>query len=468
MYTSCFYTTSLIRIIGIVALLAFVACESAQVTGTVEKPPAENLTAGRPAAEDPNAENPDAVQEVLDGKRTEANAAWWGFNETDVTDALQSAINSGAEKLIVPNMGKEWIVRRIFLASDQEIEFEDGVVIKAKRGEFKGKSYCLFRATGKSNITLLGYGATFQMWKSDYQNPDLYEKAEWRMTLMLKSCTNITVMGLTMKDSGGDGIYVGNATTPQPYCKDIYIKDVVCDNNHRQGMSIISVENLLVEDCVFKNTSGTAPRAGVDLESNNATERLVNCVFRNCSFMDNEGAGITMYFKYLSEESEDISIRFENCYVSSMYGYGINIGSVRDTGPSGTIEFENCVVENTNRHGLIITDKSADKARVKFTNCTWRNVNFKFHSPYTALWLYLAHTDRTQKLGGIDFIDCFVEDTKLRPFLKKTEYQSDLGIYDITGNITVSNPRGVTIDLGDKTYDVTLEVHEQESPLFVE
>ena len=52
-------------------------------------------------------ENPQAVLEVLDGKRTEASAAWWGFDENDATEALQSAINSGAEKLIVPNMGKD-------------------------------------------------------------------------------------------------------------------------------------------------------------------------------------------------------------------------------------------------------------------------------------------------------------------------------------------------------------------------
>ena len=42
-----------------------------------------------------NAPNPQAVEEVLAGKRTEANAAWWGFDPEDATDYLLAAIDSG-------------------------------------------------------------------------------------------------------------------------------------------------------------------------------------------------------------------------------------------------------------------------------------------------------------------------------------------------------------------------------------
>ena len=39
-----------------------------------------------------NAENQQAVREVLAGKRPVANAAWWGFNDDDATAPLQAAI----------------------------------------------------------------------------------------------------------------------------------------------------------------------------------------------------------------------------------------------------------------------------------------------------------------------------------------------------------------------------------------
>ncbi len=118
-------------------LLICVSCGCLKTINTLGKSSVENLAVEQKTAENPNIKNPEAVQEVLVGKRTEANAAWWGFNEEDVTTALQSAIESGAKKVIVPNMGKDWIVRSIHLVSNQEIEFEEGVVITAKRGDFK-------------------------------------------------------------------------------------------------------------------------------------------------------------------------------------------------------------------------------------------------------------------------------------------------------------------------------------------
>ena len=72
------------------------------------------------------APNPTAIQEVLDGKRDVANAAWWGFDQDDSTDALQAAIDSGAKTVIVPAMGQDWIVRPLTLASNQELVLEKG------------------------------------------------------------------------------------------------------------------------------------------------------------------------------------------------------------------------------------------------------------------------------------------------------------------------------------------------------
>ena len=48
-----------------------------------------------------------AVREVADGKRTEARADWWGFDEKDATAALQAAIKSAAKRVIVPMHNKD-------------------------------------------------------------------------------------------------------------------------------------------------------------------------------------------------------------------------------------------------------------------------------------------------------------------------------------------------------------------------
>jgi hypothetical protein len=45
--------------------------------------------------------------------------------------------------------------------------------------------------------------------------------------------------------------------------RNVVIRDVVAADNHRQGMSVISALGLLVENCSFTGTNGTAPQAGV-------------------------------------------------------------------------------------------------------------------------------------------------------------------------------------------------------------
>jgi hypothetical protein len=124
--------------------------------------------------------DPAAVADVLAGRRSDASAAWWGFDPEDSTAALQAAIDSHAKRVLVPYMGAPWIVRSITLRSDQEIDFEPGVLVLAKRHEFRGGGGSLFSANGVDNLTLRGYGATLRMWKKDYQNPP-YQKAEWRL-----------------------------------------------------------------------------------------------------------------------------------------------------------------------------------------------------------------------------------------------------------------------------------------------
>ena len=92
------------------------------------------------------APDPQAIEEVAAGKRTVANAAWWGFDPMDSTRYLQAAINSKASTVIIPNMGQDWIVRPIFLRSNLELVFEEGVVVTAKKGDYFGKHDSVFTA----------------------------------------------------------------------------------------------------------------------------------------------------------------------------------------------------------------------------------------------------------------------------------------------------------------------------------
>src|SRR5436190_2167081 len=126
-----------------------------------------------------NVGNPQAVQEVLAGRRTEANAAWWGFNEEDATDALQAAIRSGAKWVIVPNLSKDWIVRPIQLVNDQEILFKSGIIITAQRGAYRSGGDSVLNADNLTNVIVRSYGATVRMQKKDYMVGKVLKDLGW-------------------------------------------------------------------------------------------------------------------------------------------------------------------------------------------------------------------------------------------------------------------------------------------------
>jgi len=396
----------------------------------------------------------EAVEEVLAGKRATANAAWWGFHEEDATETIQAAINSGAKKVIVPYVGKPWIVRPIQMRSDLELVFQPGVLVLAKQGEFQGGGDSLFRAADQSNITIRGYGAVLRMRKKDYQNPP-YKKAEWRMGLSFVGCQNVDVAGVRVESSGGDGIYIGSSGKNR-WCKNVIIRDCVCHNNHRQGISVISAENLLIENCVLSSTDGTPPEAGIDLEPDSPDERFVNCVIRNCVIEHNSGHAILVYLKPFTKESTPVSIRFENCVCRmgkpgmtaddftdpKMTGWsGMAVGAVRDDGPQGLIEFVNCTSENTGKEGAKIFDKSADGVKVRFVDCRWSNPWVARHRDYggprVGVLIHLRRPALVKNPGGVEFVNCHLYHDILSPPVQYLDDHGGHNPQDISGAIIV-------------------------------
>ncbi len=430
-------------------------------------------TAGEPA-------NSSAVEEVRSGKRTTADAAWWGFDEEDATDILQAAIDSGAKKVIVPYMGKPWIVRPITLRGNLELVLQPGVLVLAKEGEFRGGGDSLFRAADQTDIKIRGYGATLRMRKQDYQQPP-YEKAEWRMGLSFVGCKKVDVAGVRVESSGGDGIYIGSSGKNR-WCEDVVIRDCVSHDNHRQGISVISAQNLLVENCVLSGTDGTAPEAGIDLEPDSPDERLVNCVIRNCVMEHNSGHAILVYLKPLTSESEPVSIRFENCVArmgkpgmtpeeftdpKMTGGAGMAVVSARDAAPQGLGEFINCTAENTGKEGAKIFDKSAKSVKVRFEDCNWRNSWVARHQDYggprAGIFFHLRRPELVSQPGGVEFVNCHLYYDAIGPAIDAVDDHGGHELHDVTGEITLHRRQELPINLGSEENGITLKLSEAES-----
>ncbi|MBN2309953.1 MAG: right-handed parallel beta-helix repeat-containing protein [Candidatus Hydrogenedentes bacterium] len=378
--------------------------------------------------------NQQAIDEIKAGTRTEAKASWWGFDPEDATHALQAAIDSGAARVLVEDMGSPWIVEPIQLASNQEVVFEKDVVVQAKRGAFKKLGDCLFTCALKENVTLRGNGATFEMWKADYHS-DAYEKSEWRHCLSIRSSSNVNVYDLTLADSGGDGIYLGVMERGVTN-KGVHIRNVICTGNNRQGISVISAEDLLIENTILEDTGGTAPMAGIDFEPNDPSERLVNCVMRNCITRNNAGDGFELYAMNLDDTSAPLSIRIENCQSIADRSC---VRVITGNGPphpavSGTIEFVNCRFADGQQSGIVIREKPATGAELRFVNCVLANP--VLGAPSLSPILFGSEMRNTENIGGVEFVNLVIQDPLGR---KPIDYGSfsELRLVDVTGTLVV-------------------------------
>ena len=354
----------------------------------------------------------------------------FGYDPSDATRFIQRALDSGAARVVLDRVdGGNWNTRTLYLRSNTEFVVEPETELVAKRGAFQGLRDYLFVVDGVENVAIRGgTGSTFRMWKEDYQGPD-YEHGEWRYALRLHNCTNAVVEGLRICEAGGDGIGVSG--------KDITIRNCVCDNNHRQGISVFSVENLLIEGCVLSNTKGTAPQAGIDFEPDRNGWNMSGVVMRNCLFENNTGTGIDIYLDKLRADATPVSMRFENCRtVGNSSSVSVNPGARAGDHVGGTIEFVGCSFESSRGNGVVLKNKTADAFDVSFSDCVVSNATD------TSVVCSIAGDDLPGQPDGIGFGDLTVFLNADKPWFKLTTQGFGPAPTRLSGEVTVVAPDG--------------------------
>ncbi len=309
------------------------------------------------------------IAAVESGALKTANATWWGFQADNATESLQRAIDSKVPRLVIENTGSDWIIDKpLKLVSNQEIVFEEGVVLQAKKGAFLGTNDSLLLGQNVENVSLIGKrGATLRMQRDDYANPQLYKKAEWRHGISFIDSKNIVLRGLTVKETGGDGLYLGASVSG--YNKNVLVEDMIFDSNYRLGMAVISAEDLIIRRSQFNNTKGTAPNGGLDFEPNYPTQRLVNCIVEDSSFSGNlSGPGIEFYFIQLNNTSLPVSIEIHRAKVG---GNGLAVKSTVANKLGNAVKGEVKFFDSHFDHNRLLLYTPADAVQHTFTNCVF-------------------------------------------------------------------------------------------------
>jgi hypothetical protein len=257
------------------------------------------------------------------------------------------------------------------------------------------------KVTGYSDGVNLSSGrATIEMEKAYYMaNPALYPSLSVGSRHGIKASEDgIVLRGLIIKNTGGDGVYLGGGTGTT-------VTDVTTDGAYRNGLTVISSDSLTVTNCAFNNTSGTSPEAGVDFEPNSDSNRLTNIVFNNCSASNNTGHNMQFGMKnHHGPNIGTIDISFYDTTITGGTLAGIKFSQMWPDGPTGSIYFQDTVISNTPQQGLLMQAWGAGRARLIFNDGSISNCG-NGNSGYTPISIGDAGlgTFATVPIGDIYF-----------------------------------------------------------------
>lgn len=283
------------------------------------------------------------------------------------------------------------------------------------------------------NVKLVGDFKThkFSSGKSD----------EWNHGIKISGSSNVNVINANVSYCVGDGIDVIDSYEARNSCKNIIIKDCVLDNNGRQGMSIESGDNVLVDHCVITNTSRIKrvyPGSAIDIEPWRETD-LNNIHISHCE-MYNNASSINVHLAFLDEPDKDRNILIEDCVFNDRallsYASSITFRNIVFSKPQaqdGILfrKVNNCTFDNTPGIYKQISDAT-------FSNSTIENCNMNMES------------DSVFSLGTVSDIN--IQNCKLKYYIRSLSGQNYIrnSTVDVTCD-TVENDEATCLRFENST-----------------
>ena len=287
------------------------------------------------------------------------------------TAEIQTELNNGGSfkfaegvfKFDVPDDYDPYILN---IESNTTIVFDKKTVIELK--DHNALRYKILFIKDKKNVTLINPTIDGR------RDLNTATTGEWGMGISIVGSENINIYDATIKNCWGDGIYIGRVGSNTTKSTNIVLENVVCDNNRRQGISVISVNGLYGKNVTLKNTNGTAPEAGIDFEPNFAEEELDNIYFDGLKLYNNNGNGLMFYLNNLTNHNYKMNMSFNQVEAIGNKQAGVSflrfIGSAK-----GSIRFIDPYIKESGSKGIYIRGVSKNFARLIFDHPTIVNNN---------------------------------------------------------------------------------------------
>lgn len=371
-----------------------------------------------------------------------------GHDPVDSTRFLQEALDSDASTVIIDRVPGGWTTEALFLRrSNVHLIIEPGVTLQAKAGGFQDERDRLLQIEDCTDVVVSGYGATIRMNKPEYTT------GEWRNAMRLYAVENVTVEGLVLRDSGGDGISVtGRKEQPS---RNIVLRDIVSDNNRRNALSVATVVGMEITGCAFLNSVGTPPQCGVDFEPEATTHELTDIRMQDCYISHNLVNSLTVVTNALDTSSAPIDITVERTTIGTQIGGSPQVQVWGDIGP-GQLELRDCLL-NVNPNSCAVGNVGIPGGGMvtKLHRTSIWNLGNPFNV-YETFMFEARGADTTT--GNLTLVDAVLVTDQPPTFLRNRTPTKAL--HHVTGDITVINPNGAVAEYGPDPVDVTLAITE--------
>lgn len=300
-----------------------------------------------------------------------------GDGTTDDSVAIQAALDAAAgtgQTVLIPKtsngtyiVGQQTSLYCLNIPSNTNLFIEPNVTIQAKAGI--GAVVRIISIADASGVTINAYDAFVKGIKSEYVS------GEQRHGVIVGNSNNVAIYGLTCKDTGGDGFYIGGTSS------NVSLIDCVADNNRRNGVSITSGKRVLLERCKFTNQIGTNPQSGLDIEPDSNSDFVEDITVKDCYAYNNAALGYIVALNALpGAVTKNVNINLINCVDdggtgTSVGGFSVGPVTIGSYKVTGQIKFENCLSRNAVGGSFSVINYDSNSVPVFLTNCISSNPN---------------------------------------------------------------------------------------------
>jgi len=354
---------------------------------------------------------------------------WFGAkgDGSDDTIGLQDALNqSGA--IYIPT-GTYGISSQLIVTNETTITLDPTTEIRNFTNSWTVPDMPLIRVHG-TNITIIGNGGLV--------NLDHASGLETQHAIRVVSGENISIQNVRARSRSGDGIYLNDNTNNQ-WIDGLNLVGCLAFDCYRQGLTIAGGKNILVKDCVFRDSNGTAPEAGIDIEQHYVYSFIQNVRIVDTTTMNNAGRGIVLGNIPAGNTNANYEITIQNHFdYGSSSGFGV--GPVQAI--PGIVRYIDGTCVSNQTAGIVINRKPPSGYKIEIVRPTVIdcNVSGNINSKYGSAIIVNNEVSQNEPLGGITIDSATVKERRSPRLMRRAihvENESGNSLTDIyiTGNL---------------------------------